>query len=181
MTRSRLLAVVLLIALAPAIAIAQQSLTRIHEGIVSEYGNIEHIDAGELLAMSPADVVLFDVREQDEFSVSHIQGSIQVDPNIDVDMFTAKYGSRLGGKTAVFYCSVGRRSSQLASQLDEFIQAKNGVGALNLIGGIFQWRNESRPLMSNNSTPTGQVHPYNWYWGRLIEDKDAISYQPEFD
>ena len=165
----------------PTIVVAQQSLTRIHEGIVSEYDNIEHVGADELLAMSPSGVVLFDVREPDEFSVSHIQGSIQVDPNIDADMFAAKYGSGLEGKTVVFYCSVGRRSSQLASKLDEFIQAKNGVGAVNLTGGIFQWSNESLPLTSDNSTPTDKVHPYNWYWGRLIEDKDVISYQPEFD
>ena len=57
--RSRTLAVATLIALTPAIAIAQQSLIRIHEGIVSEYDNMEHLDADELLAMSLADVVLF--------------------------------------------------------------------------------------------------------------------------
>jgi len=180
-TSSRFLAAFFLVAIVPTIALAQQSLERIHAGIVDEYNNIEHVGAGELLAMSPSDVLLFDVREQDEFTVSHIQGSIQVDPDIDEDAFAERYGSNLEGKTAIFYCSVGRRSSQLASKLDEFIQEKNGVGAANLIGGVFQWRNESRPLVSINRVPTNQVHPYNWYWGRLIEDKGAISYQPQSD
>ena len=44
----------------------------------------------------------------------------------------------------------------------------------NLKGSIFKWANEGRPLVQDGK-PTHQVHPYNKYWGRLLDQ----SYHPK--
>jgi len=157
---------------------AESKLDAIHDEIVSSYEQVDHIKADDLLTMNRDDLVIFDVREQKEFSVSHIDGAIQLDPAISADEFAAKYADSLNGKTAVFYCSVGRRSSKLAARVDQVVEAHGASASYNLIGGVFRWRNEDRPLMSLSDTATNKVHPYNWYWSRLIEDKKAIQYSP---
>ena len=73
----------------------------------------------------------------------------------------------LKGKTVVFYCSVGVRSSALAESVKADLLAAGTKEVVNLEGGIFGWHNQSRPLV-DKSGPTTFVHPYNAYWGRLL-------------
>jgi hypothetical protein len=66
----------------------------------------------------------------------------------------------------VVYCSVGYRSSVLARKLQDM-----GVTRVyNLEGSIFKWANEERPLVRNGDT-VQKVHPYDAYWGKLLETK----------
>lgn len=167
-----------LIALVTAVLFFQPKLQAIHRNIVKSFDNVEHISADALTVIGSSNVVLFDVREQAEFAVSHIEGAIHVDPDISPALFKQKFAESLSNKTAVFYCSVGQRSSELASRVDAVVKDSGGLAAYNLIGGVFQWRNELRELQ-RNGRPTRLVHPYNRYWGRLIEDRSAISYEPE--
>ena len=149
------------------------SLERIHSRIVSEHQNIAHLTAEEFEDLDSDDIVLFDVRETDEYEVSRIDGAIQVQANIDVDEFSEDYGDLLKGKTVVFYCSVGRRSSDLLARLDPLLKSSGVQTSANLKGGIFNWVNQNKKLDGN------KVHPYNAYWGRLIEDSSNIAYKPE--
>lgn len=153
-------------------------LDEIHDKIVEDYEQVEHLEASQLMEMDQENFVFFDVREQKEFDVSHLDGAIQVDPDISPEEFVERYAEQIDGKTLVFYCSVGRRSSKLLSEVSEVIDENNVNASYNLVGGVFRWSNDERPLV-NLAQPTEKVHPYNLYWGQLIEDKEAISYKPE--
>lgn len=149
------------------------SLEKIHTHIVSEHQNIEHLTAEQFENLNPNKIVVFDVRETEEYAVSHIDGAIQVQPNIEVDEFSEDYSDMLDGKTAVFYCSVGRRSSDLLARLSPVLKSSGVNASANLKGGIFNWVNQNKKLDGD------KVHPYNAYWGRLVEDPSNIAYKPE--
>lgn len=152
-------------------------LERIHDGIEATHERVEHISADDLAAFPSDEVVLFDVREADEFGVSHLPGAILVNPGMDESEFEERFASILDGKTVVFYCSVGVRSSILAERVADLIEDTTDKAPLNLIGGLFQWSNENRAMISPDGQPTSAIHPYDTYWGRLIENRQAISYR----
>ena len=108
-----------------------------HEAIEATHRNIAHIDASILLTLEVENTVLFDVRETVEFKVSHLIGAIQLDPKINPEEFKSAYSHLLLDKTVVFYCSVGKRSSALASRLQNVIIDSGAIDVFNLIGGIF--------------------------------------------
>lgn len=162
-----------------AIFIFQQPLSKIHQAIENDYKSVSHISASEFSKLNFKETVVFDVREPQEFAVSHIDGAIQVSPNIDPQTFIEDYGELLKGKKVVFYCSVGRRSSALASRLGGTLFKHGATSSQNLVGGVFSWVNQDRELSSSAQASTKLVHPYNKYWGRLIKDQSKISYTSE--
>jgi rhodanese-related sulfurtransferase len=132
----------------------------------SKFTNIEWISTGELadwLANKnrPAPVLL-DVRTPEEWDVSHLPGARRVDPSAAAE-------SAAGGvpkeTPIVTYCAVGYRSGEMASRL----RAAGFTNVRNLEGSIFQWANEHRPLVRGEER-VRQVHPYNSFWGRLLND-----------
>ena len=161
------------------IAFAQTGLERIHDKLIKKYHNVEHISSSEFSKLDFDNLAIFDVRKEKEFAVSHIQGAIRLEPDTSAEEFTKQYAKQLEGKTVVFYCSVGRRSSALASRVYHVIQSSNAAASYNLTGGVFSWRNQERSLVAESLEPTTKVHPYNFFTGRLIEDRKAISYKPE--
>jgi rhodanese-related sulfurtransferase len=104
---------------------------------------------------------LLDVREPEEFAVSHLPGAINIRPDASGAEALAKIDP---AKPMVLYCSVGYRSSQLAERLMK-AGAKN---VSNLEGSIFAWANEGRPL-EKDGQPAKVVHPYNRVFGRLLK------------
>ena len=156
-------------------------LSEIQQWILKKHPDVDHINNTSLqdkLKNDNDDLVIFDVRETSEFTVSHLENSIRVDPDIRRDEFLALFGDQLKGKTAVFYCSVGRRSSLLAERVGADLEDMGTAEILNLEHGIFGWHNQDLPLMSEN-TDTDYVHAYSRKWGRLIERKELIRYQLE--
>jgi len=156
----------------------EPELDKIHDEIEASFDLVEHINADEFLALDPTQIVVFDVREPNEYAVSHLAGAVQIDPSIDANSFVDEYKDLLPGKTAVFYCSVGWRSSQLAQRVDEVLADEGVLRSFNLTGGLFKWHNEARPLMSRTKEVTNSIHPYDSMWGKLIEDKTSIDYGP---
>ncbi|MEO1167879.1 MAG: rhodanese-like domain-containing protein [Pseudomonadota bacterium] len=174
------IAVIALIgAVGGALLFQTSDLDRIHAGIAATHDNVDHMSADDLLALGSDEFVLFDVREADEFAVSHLPGAVLVDPGMSAAEFATRFGEKLEGKRAIFYCSVGVRSSILADRVAKLVQNSTGNTPVNLIGGLFKWRNEGRELVTDTGQPTGDIHPYDDYWGRLIEDRETISYLPE--
>ena len=112
------------------------------------------------------DPLVLDVRTAEEFAVSRLPGAVRVDPEAQaMDVLAAHPEAK--ERPVLLYCSVGWRSSLLADRL-----RRAGVDARNLRGGAFGWRNEGRMLVRDGA-PTGDVHPYDAVWGRLIEDEAA--------
>jgi len=160
----------------------EAALAKIHNEIVAKYSSVQHITSDaltkKLTEPNAADnYVLFDVREVGEYGVSHLENATQVTPGIWTSTFMRKYGDRIKGKTVVFYCSVGRRSSYAASYLQKSLMANGATRVVNLKGGIFSWHNQNRPLRDTlGATP--YVHPYDSYWGRLLDRQNLTRFRP---
>ena len=105
---------------------------------------------------------LLDAREPAEYAVSHLVGAVRVSPDATAKEILASLDS---GRPIVVYCSVGYRSSRLATRLLE-----NGrVSVSNLEGSIFTWANEKRPLVGVDGHATTLVHPFDSVFGRLLK------------
>lgn len=110
------------------------------------------------LAQEPPPLLL-DVRQPEEFAVSHLPGAL-----LAPDLATAL--AQIDPETKrpiVVYCSVGYRSARLADQL----QAAHPAPVYNLEGSIFQWFNEGRPVVQGQRV-ADRVHPYSRVWGLLL-------------
>ena len=161
-----------------------KKLVEIHQGILENQPDVQHIDNESLNEMllrnsdTVTSLVIFDVREEAEYAVSHISNAVRVAPDIDKKSFMALYASGLKNKTVVFYCSVGRRSSDLAETVGQDLRQAGAGDVVNLEHGIFGWHNQSFLLESNNAR-TEYIHPYNRWWGRIIERKEFIRFEAE--
>lgn len=185
--RNQLLALALAISLTPPTVTDaradEAALEKIHQKIVRKYDEVEHVTSDVLTReladpIKAEDIVLFDVREVDEHAVSHLGNATQITPGIWTSTFMKAHGDKIKGKTVVFYCSVGRRSSYAASYLQETLKKNGAARVVNLKGGIFSWHNQKRPLMTGASQ-TLFVHPYDSYWGRLIERRNLTRFKPQ--
>ena len=134
--------------------------------------NITHQELSEKLASKDADrYVLFDVREKEEYAVSHLASAHRVDPGTNAEAFVKAFGTMIRGKNLVFYCSVGDRSSYLIEKIQGQALEAGALSLSNLRGGIFRWYNENHPVV-NASGATDTVHPYDEEWGKLIEKRN---------
>lgn len=108
------------------------------------------------------DSILIDVRNVREYEVSHIKNAIhsQSTEKIRNHFLLSKK------KYMVLYCSVGVRSSKMASKLNRL----GFDNVYNLKGSIFHWANSGR-LVYNKDGITNIVHPYNKTWGVLLDNK----------
>lgn len=102
---------------------------------------------------------LLDVRQPEEFAVSHLAGARRVD-------FSSRAKDVLAGvppeQSIVCYCAAGWRSSLMARRLTR----AGHWEVFNLEGSIFDWASEGRPL-EHDGQPAHEVHPFNWL-GRLL-------------
>lgn len=157
---------------------ADFTLKLIQLGIEADFTTVRHISSARLEALlqQGGDVVLFDVREIEEYAVSRLAGAVQVSPDVANAAFMQQHGGALRDKTVIFYCSVGVRSSQLAEQLQDTLRETGVKEVYNLNGGIFNWHNEARALTADTGS-TSYVHPYNEYWGQLLERRDLVRYK----
>lgn len=159
--------------LLPTLLFGQFTLKLIEKKIEHDHP-IPNISADSLLQQlrsSGANVLLLDTRKPDEFNQSHLQNAVRVDPDISEKKFWAQFGDLAKNKELVFYCSVGKRSSIIAEKLlhSEFADSVSQI--YNLRGGIFRWFNSGFTVV-NDSGATGSVHPFDRYWGQLLEKRD---------
>lgn len=146
-----------------------EKLRDIHDKIKERYPHTQHISAEQLALLPDQQLALFDVRTEQEYAVSHLDTAIRVSPEVSAKDFVNRYADQIQGKTVVLYCSVGERSSKLA----EALHGVSNLQIYNLEGGIFNWHNSEGKLVDSEGS-TAFVHPYNWFWGRLLERKDYI-------
>lgn len=160
-----------------ATAKENKALSAKHQKIIQDFPTVRHISNDALYGMKEEDVIVFDIREADEFHVSHMEASILVSPDISSDAFLSQYAEKVRGKTVVFYCSVGQRSSILAEKVQQDLTALGSGPVYNLEGGLFKWHNDSLPLVTAAAEPTDYIHPYNHFWGRMVNQKRKHRYK----
>lgn len=156
------------------------TLDSVREQVRRNYSTVEQLPTGtfaQTLAQRP-DILLLDVREELEYAVSHIPGAVRVDPGTWRWEFLRRYGDKARGKTVIFYCSVGVRSSRLAASVQAALKEEGAIRVFNLDGGIFAWHNEERALV-NRKGATSHVHPFDKYWGKLVKRSDLLRTRPE--
>jgi rhodanese-related sulfurtransferase len=165
----------------PRAEISSNALRAVHKWATLRHAAVRQLSAGALAMLHshlPQSLIILDVREPAEYKVSRLPGAIRVSPAITPKEFEQRVGrQQLADKTLVLYCSVGARSSGLASRLIRAGSTDQAETVYNLAGGIFNWHNDKRPLL-DDSTRTDLVHPYNRVWARLIERRQLVSYGP---
>ncbi len=114
--------------------------------------------------------LILDVREKEEFRVSHLRRAIHVDPAMTAEEFVERFGQDLAGKHVLFYCSVGYRSSEFADRVALVATAQDALSIQNLKGGIFRWYNEANPVF-RNGWEVDEVHSYDALWGRFVNKR----------
>lgn len=130
------------------------SWEQIDEKIATEYPSVEFVSVRHLLDAMQSEnysVALFDVREPDEFAVSHLVHSSNLST-------AAEIAAVIHDKNApiIVYCSVGYRSARVAEQL----QQRGFSNVRNFQHSLFAWVNSGYPMViAEGSTPL--VHPYN--------------------
>jgi len=148
------------------------------DDVAQRWPRIDHAPPGEIAPhLADGNAIAFDVRTPAEYDVSHLPGAIHVDPATTEADFLARYGDAVHGKTAVFYCSVGVRSSRLATRVASGLKARGAASVVGMAGGIFGWHAEARPLVDAQG-PTDFVHPYDATWGRLLARPELARQSP---
>lgn len=137
---------------------AADPLASIKSKVRAEFPQVNqlHVDNFE----SVEGQVVLDVRESSEYAVSHLRGASLA---TDLDQALNVLGDMPKDTPIVTYCSVGWRSSKLASEL----AARGFTQVRNLEGSIFEWANTGKPVYRDNA-PVKDVHPFNWRWGRYL-------------
>ena len=160
-------------------AATEFTMATVEADVSQRFVQVRQLPAVELAARMAAGKapLLFDVRQDAEYSVSHLDSAVRIDPEISADDFAARYTSAAAGREVVFYCSVGMRSSSLAGETQEALIKAGARGVYNLKGGIFAWHNARRPLV-DASGAVDMVHGYNPKWARLVERQDKVVVTP---
>ncbi len=164
--RRVLFAAALLIGVLALLAMRSVDWFLLKKSLHYKFANVEWISTGELAEwltneQRPAPLLL-DVRTTEEWNVSHLPGARRIDPSAPAEIAAEGLKKET---PIVTYCAVGYRSGEMAERL----RAAGFTNVRNLEGSVFQWANEHRPLVRGEE-PVSQVHPYNSFWGRLLND-----------
>jgi rhodanese-related sulfurtransferase len=89
----------------------------------------------------PADAVLLDVREDDEWAAGHAEGAL----HIPMGEVVARIGELPQDGTVHVVCRVGGRSAQVTQYL-----IAQGRDAVNVSGGMLDWEAAGRPVVTGD-------------------------------
>jgi rhodanese-related sulfurtransferase len=96
----------------------------------------------------PAEAVLLDVREDDEWAAGHIDGAHHVPMNSVPQQLQFDPGPITPEARLVVVCKVGGRSAQVTAWLRQ-----QGYDAVNLAGGMLAWEGAGRPMTAEHDGP----------------------------
>lgn len=145
---------------------ARVSLADVEREVERRYRVREMTPATLTQTLPNGNIVLLDVRTEAEFDQGHLPGAIRVEPDETPEGLVRAQGERLKGKTVVFYCAVGVRSSELMVRASALLAPHAPAELYNLRGGIFRWVAEGLPLVAEGKP--GSPHPYDANWGKLL-------------
>lgn len=96
----------------------------------------------------PSDVVLLDVREDDEWAAGHVAGAVHI-PMMQVPQRLEHDPGPITPQTPiVVMCKGGGRSAQVTAWL-----LQHGYDATNMTGGLLAWQAAGRPLEADHAGP----------------------------
>lgn len=112
------------------------------------------------------DFQILDIREKEEFKVSHL-----MDANwVGYETFSMENVAKLHKDQPVLvYCTVGARSQEIGKKLKE----AGFKEVYNLYGGLIEWANEEKPIYQGDSL-TNKVHTYSQSWGVWLTKGEKV-------
>jgi rhodanese-related sulfurtransferase len=132
--------------------------------IRAQFPEITHIGTDAVVrrveGAGHTEIQLVDVREADEFAVSHIPGAVNLPSSSKQEVLLSAIRRDI---PVVVYCSVGYRSARIVQRL----QRAGRQNVVNYAGSLFDWANKGHPMQSAAGS-TSSVHPYDAYWGRFL-------------
>ena len=69
----------------------------------------------------------------------------------------------------IVYCSIGYRSERIGEQ----VQNLGYKNVFNLKGGIFEWVNKGKTVMTEGQITT-KIHPYDKEWGVWLQKGEKV-------
>lgn len=156
----------LIILLASACGMYGQDFDKMVKGLLDGSVPLIKADSLQLLQSKSPEILVLDAREEEEYSVSHIENAIWVGyKNFDLDKVNASKDQEI-----VVYCSVGYRSEKIGEKLKE----AGYQNVRNLYGGIFEWKNKGYVVVDQKENQTEKVHAYSKSWGRWLINADKV-------
>lgn len=155
------------------------STKMLYKTIRSRFPNVQQLSTDTLdewLTKSEEDketVLLVDIREKDEQSISSIKNSIQITP-IDGTEHVLEVMEKKKVTNVVAFCSMGYRSCEFIQKLYRELRDRdrvNDISLYNLEGGLFKWANEDRFIVDATGNATNFVHPYSVVWGKFLNQE----------
>jgi rhodanese-related sulfurtransferase len=107
------------------------------------YGPIPTLEVRDLPDPVPDELHILDVREELEWRHGHIDGAVHV----PLGQLPARMGEVPEGPVVVV-CKVGGRSAQAVAYL-----GASGYDVVNLHGGMLDWVEAGRPMVSETGQP----------------------------
>lgn len=139
----------------------------VRSAVQLRFKDVRHVTPAELVAWmrdpSRPPPLLIDARPPAQFQLSHIAGSVEIDPTAP-DLAPLVNVAR--DIPLVVYDGPGVVSSAMAQAL--MTAGFSRVSSLD--GGLFRWVNEGMPI-ENEQGPATTVDPVNWWWGRLLKGR----------
>ena len=112
-------------------------------------------------------VIYIDARSNLEFDVSHIKDA----KFIGYDTLNFKTLESLQkDEEIIIYCSVGYRSEIVCHKLSEL----GFTNVSNLYGGLFEWINQSKPIVDGEGNITDRVHAFDKTWGIWLNKGEKV-------
>ncbi|GAA1151878.1 rhodanese-like domain-containing protein [Streptomyces hebeiensis] len=99
-------------------------------------------------AAVPADALVLDVREDDEWAAGHVEGALHIPMSDFAARFPEVTEAVEGGRRAYVMCRVGGRSAQVTQYL-----VRQGIDAVNVDGGMLAWDGAGRPMVTDDGGP----------------------------
>jgi len=127
--------------------------------------NVKEVGAKDESKDSTA--VFLDSREKTEYNVSHLKNATWVGYD-DFDMNRVKHIAKT--QKIVVYCSVGYRSEKITEKLNK----AGYTNVSNMVGGIFEWKNQNNTVVDNAGSETQKVHAYSKTWGIWLNKGEKV-------
>ncbi|MEX2596989.1 MAG: rhodanese-like domain-containing protein [Salibacteraceae bacterium] len=114
-----------------------------------------------------SDYYFLDARSEEEYNVSHLPSALWIGYEHFDDN---RIESLEKTQPIIVYCSVGYRSEKIAKKLLSLGFSE----VYNLYGGIFEWVNQSQPIVDSQETNTNKVHAYDLIWGIWLDRGEKV-------
>ena len=121
-------------------------------------------------------LIVFDVREREEYRVSHLPTARHLVPEADVETVVRRVGRRGAGAIVVFYCTIGGRSAVIAEAAADALKSQGVLDVRVLENGIIGWSNAGLPLVDRRGA-TQFVHPFDAEMAKHLSHPEMARFQ----